>query len=89
MPPAAHNNLPFEADNPTASPEEVQEIVEHLDEAALDQDESAHSAEYREAAVEVLADQDVDEAARQEVADRLEQADNHMTIKHVDPEDSY
>jgi hypothetical protein len=89
MSPSSHNRLPFGSNKKTFSKEEIQEIIEHLDQAEFDQDKSPQSADYREKALAVMADTDVDEGLRQEVADRLERVDNRMAIRNVDPEDSY
>jgi hypothetical protein len=66
------------------SPEKVYEDLEQVENA-----DTARSADYHEEALEVLADSDVDADKRQAIAERLEQVDNHNTIKNVDPEDSY
>ena len=66
------------------APEKVYQNLEKLDTA-----DTAHCAEYRQDAVEVLADLEVDVETRQAIADRLGTADNLMTLKNVDAEDSY
>lgn len=66
------------------SPDQVYENLKKLDKA-----DTAHSAEYRQNAVEVLADLDVDIETRQAIADRLDVANHLMTLKNVDAEDSY
>ncbi|MEL6398542.1 MAG: hypothetical protein AAFR26_05580 [Cyanobacteria bacterium J06626_4] len=66
------------------SPDKVYENLEKLDQA-----DTAQSAEYRQDAVEVLADLEVDIEVRQEIADRLDDANHLMTLNNVDGEDSY
>jgi len=66
------------------SPDKVYENLTKLDNA-----DTAQSAEYRQDAVEVLADLDIDVEVRQEIADRLDDANHLMTLKNVDSEDSY
>jgi len=66
------------------APDKVYKNLEKLDTA-----DTAHGAEYRRDAVEVLADLDVDVEVRQAIADRLDTADHLMTLKNVDAEDSY
>ena len=66
------------------SPDKVYENLEKLDKA-----DTAQSAEYRQDAVEVLADLEVDIEVRQEIADRLDDANHLMTLNNVDGEDSY
>jgi hypothetical protein len=66
------------------APDKVYKNLEKLDTA-----DTAHSAEYRQDAVEVLADLEVDVETRQAIADRLDTADHLMTLKNVDAEDSY
>lgn len=70
--------------NTHPTPEKVYENLEKLDSA-----DTAHGAEYRQDAVEVLADLDVDVDVRQAIADRLDTADHLMTLRNVDAEDSY
>jgi len=66
------------------APEKVFENLKKLDKA-----DTSQSAEYRQEAVEVLADLDIDVEVRQEIADRLDAANHLMTLKNVDSEDSY
>ncbi|MDB9524516.1 hypothetical protein PN498_00825 [Oscillatoria sp. CS-180] len=66
------------------SPDEVYENLKKLDQA-----DTTHSAEYRQSAVEVLADLDIDVEVRQAIADRLDDANHLMTLKNVDSDDSY
>lgn len=66
------------------TPSKVFKNLEKLDTA-----DTSDSAEYRQDAVEVLADLDVDVETRQAIADRLDTADHLMTLKNVDAEDSY
>jgi hypothetical protein len=66
------------------SPEKVYENLKKLD-----QSDTVRSADYRQDAIEVLADLDVNIEVRQEIADRLDQADHLLTLKNVDAEDSY
>jgi hypothetical protein len=89
MPSSAHEDSASAPHKTPATSEEGREHVEHLDQADFDQANASHSAESREEAVEVIADPNVDAEVRQAVAERLEQADNRMTLGNVDPEDSY
>jgi hypothetical protein len=66
------------------APEKVYQNLKKLETA-----DTAQSAEYRQDAVEVLADLDVDVEVRQEIADRLDNANHLMTLNNVDGEDSY
>ena len=66
------------------SPDQVYENLKKLANA-----DTAQSAEYRQDAVEVLADLEVDVEVRQEIADRLDDANHLMTLNNVDGEDSY
>lgn len=66
------------------SPDEVYENLEKIDKT-----DTAQSAVYRQDAVEVLADLDVDIEVREEIADRLGDANHLMVLKNVDSEDSY
>lgn len=66
------------------SPDKVYENLDKLENAT-----TAQSAVYRQDAVEVLADLDVDVEVRQEIADRLDNANHLMTLKNVEPEESY
>lgn len=66
------------------APEKVFENLKKLDKA-----DTSQSAEYRQEAVEVLADLDIDVEVRQEIADRLDDANHWMTLNNVDAEDSY
>ena len=69
---------------PHPSTDKVYENLEKQDQA-----DTAQSAEYRQDAVEVLADLEVDIEVRQEIADRLDDANHLMTLNNVDGEDSY
>ncbi|HEY9888370.1 MAG TPA: hypothetical protein V6D02_08220 [Candidatus Obscuribacterales bacterium] len=66
------------------APEKVYENLQKLEKADV-----TRSAVYRQAAVEVLADLDVDVEVRQAIADRLNDANHLMTLRNVDSEDSY
>ncbi|MGF1457469.1 MAG: hypothetical protein ACFBSG_00425 [Leptolyngbyaceae cyanobacterium] len=66
------------------SPQKVYDNLQLLNNA-----DTAKSAEYRQDAVEVLADLEVDVEVRQEIADRLDDADHLLTLSNVDAEDSY
>lgn len=66
------------------SPDKVYENLNKLDKA-----DTAQSAVYRQDAVEVLADLNIDVEVRQEIADRLNNANHLMTLRNVDAEDSY
>ena len=66
------------------APDKVYENLKKLADAS-----TAQSAEYRQDAVEVLADLEVDVEVRQEIADRLDDANHLMTLNNVDGEDSY
>jgi hypothetical protein len=62
-------------------------VLEHLKE--IDQTDTVHSAEYRQEAIEILADLDVNIDVRQEIAEQLDDANHLMTLKTVNSEDSY
>jgi hypothetical protein len=62
-------------------------VYENLNQ--LDQTDTVRSADYRRDAIEVLADLDVNVDVRIAIADRLDQANHLLTLKHVDAEDSY
>lgn len=66
------------------SPDEVYENLKKLDNADI-----SHGADYRQSAVEVLADLEIDIDVRQAIADRLDDANHLMTLKNVDSDDSY
>jgi hypothetical protein len=55
----------------------------------IDQTDTVHSAEYRQEAIEILADLDVNIDVRQEIAEQLDDANHLMTLKTVNSEDSY
>ncbi len=62
-------------------------VLEHLKD--IDQADIIHSAEYRQEAIEVLADLEVNIDVRQEIAEQLDDANHRMTLKTVNSEDSY
>jgi len=66
------------------SPDKVYENLEKIDKT-----DTAQSAVYRQDAVAVLADLDVDVEVREEIADRLGDANHLMGLKNVDSDDSY
>ncbi len=70
------------ADHP--APEKVYENLEQLGQVDV-----AQGATYRKDAVDVLADTDVSLEMRTAIADRLGQADHLLSLKNVDPEESY
>jgi hypothetical protein len=55
----------------------------------LDEVNAASSALYRELAQEVLADPKISLSWRQAIADRLNQANNLLTMRTVNGDDSY
>ncbi|MEO1068723.1 MAG: hypothetical protein AAFW95_06315 [Cyanobacteria bacterium J06638_6] len=65
-------------------PKEVLEHLKHLEEVG-----TVQSAEYREEAQEVLADDSISLQVRGEVADRLNQANHDLALHTVAPEESY
>ena len=66
------------------APEKVYENLENLGEVDV-----AQGATYRKDAVDVLADADVSVEMRTAIADRLGQEDHLLSLKNVDPEESY
>ena len=70
--------------NVAVSPQTVYENLDQLDRVDL-----TTSAEYREMAQEVLADQEVNCDVREAIADRLNQANQQLTNTTVSKTDSY
>ncbi len=66
------------------NPQDVLEHLQHLEEGDIVQ-----SAEYREEAQEVLADDTVSLKMRGAIADRLNQANHDLALHTVLPEESY
>ncbi len=66
------------------NPQDVLEHLKHLEEGDIVQ-----SAEYREEAQEVLADDTVSLKMRGAIADRLNQANHDLALHTVAPEESY
>ncbi|WOD38100.1 hypothetical protein [Nodosilinea sp. E11] len=66
------------------NPQDVLEHLQHLEEV-----DTVQSAEYREEAQEVLADDTVSLKWRRAIADRLNQANHDLALHTVSPEESY
>jgi hypothetical protein len=66
------------------NPQDVLEHLKHLEEV-----DTVQSAEYREEAQEVLADDTVSLPVRRAIADRLNQANHDLALHTVAPEESY
>lgn len=66
------------------NPQDVLEHLQHLEEG-----NTVQSAEYREEAQEVLADDTVSLKLRGAIADRLNQANHDLALHTVAPEESY
>lgn len=66
------------------SPDKVYKNLERLANA-----DTVHGATYRQDAVEVLADLDVNVDIRQAISERLEQVNHLLVLKNVDADDSY
>ncbi|MEL6384661.1 MAG: hypothetical protein AAFQ89_19820 [Cyanobacteria bacterium J06626_18] len=66
------------------APEKVYENLKQLEQVDV-----AKGASYRQDAIAVLADTDVSMDMRDAIADRLGEANHLMTLKNVDPEESY
>lgn len=64
-----------------------QDVFEHLKQ--LEKVDAVQSAEYREEAQEVLADDTVSLKLRGEIADRLNQANHDLALHAATSEDSY
>ncbi|MGB3137800.1 MAG: hypothetical protein WBG38_13485 [Nodosilinea sp.] len=64
-----------------------QDVFEHLKQ--LEKVDAVQSAEYREEAQEVLADDTVSLKLRGEIADRLNQANHDLALHTATSEDSY
>ena len=62
-------------------------VYENLDE--LEKADVVTSACYRQLAQDVLADPDVNETLRQDIADRLQQANHLLAINNVEGDESY
>jgi hypothetical protein len=69
---------------PVLNPQDVLEHLNHLEEV-----DTVRSAEYREEAQEVLADDTISLSLRGQVADRLHQANHDLALHTVAPEESY
>ncbi|MBE9136219.1 hypothetical protein IQ254_03210 [Nodosilinea sp. LEGE 07088] len=65
-------------------PKDVLEHLKHLEEV-----DTVQSAEYREEAQEILADDTISLKVRREVADRLNQANHDLALHTVAPDESY
>lgn len=65
-------------------PQDVLEHLKHLEEVT-----SVQSAEYREEAQEVLADDTISLKVRRAIADRLNRANHDLALHTVNPDESY
>ncbi|MEO1590612.1 MAG: hypothetical protein AAFU71_04885 [Cyanobacteria bacterium J06632_22] len=77
---------PSPADHPVSeqTPEKVYENLNRLGQVDVTQ-----GAAYRRAAIAVLADTSVSLEMRTAIADRLGQVNHLLSLKNVDPEESY
>ncbi|KGF71656.1 hypothetical protein DO97_16965 [Neosynechococcus sphagnicola sy1] len=66
------------------SPAKVYENLKFLERV-----DTLRSASYRQQAIDVLADLDVSLTWRQAISERLVDANQRLTLKNVDAEDSY
>ena len=66
------------------SPETVYSNLNNMDKADV-----VTCAQYRQSAQSVLADSSVSESLRENIADRLEQANHLLAIKSVEGDESY
>lgn len=66
------------------NPKDVLEHLKHLEEG-----DTVQSAEYREEAQDVLADDTVSLKVRGAIADRLNRANHDLALHTVNPDESY